>query len=114
MRPPEIETALDEIENKNYSAALRLLARLAEAGSPDAICNLATLYQCGLGVEMDGKRAVALYEQVARLNIRERHLSGIAFHNLATIYITGLAGIEPNPQKAEEYGERARQLGFAM
>jgi TPR repeat protein len=114
MRTPEIETALDEIENKNYAAAFRLLAPLAEAGSPEAICNLATLYQCGWGVEMDGKRAVALCEQVAGLGIQERRLSGVAFHNLATIYTTGLPGVEPNPQKAEEYRQRAKQLGFEM
>jgi uncharacterized protein len=114
MRTPEIEMALDEIENKNYSAALRLLAPLAEAGSPEAMCNLATLYQSGWGVEMNGQRAVALYEQVARLEIRERHLSGVACHNLATIYTTGLPGVEPNRQKAEQYNERARQLGFEM
>jgi TPR repeat protein len=114
MKTPEIETALDEIENKNYVAALRLLAPLAEAGSPEAICNLATLYQCGWGVQMDGKRAVELYERVARLDILEKRLSGVAFHNLATIYTTGLPGVEPNPQKADECSKRARQLGFEM
>lgn len=114
MKIPEIETALGEIENKNYVAALRLLAPLAEAGNPEAICNLAALYQCGWGVEVDGKRAVALYEQVAVLGIREGRLSGVAFHNLATIFTTGLPGVEPNRQKAEEYSERARQFGFEM
>jgi|SRR5271157_3511736 len=114
MGTPEIETALDEIENKNYTVALRLLVPLAEAGSPEAMCNLATLYQCGWGVEMDGKKAVALYERVAHLHIRERCLSGTAFHNLATIYTTGLPGVDPSPEKAKEYTHRAKQLGFEM
>jgi TPR repeat protein len=106
--------ALDEIERKNYSAALKLLAPLAHAGSAEAMCNLATLYQCGWGVEADGRRAVELYEQVARLNIREGHLSGVALNNLATIYTTGLPGVEPDSEKAEECREMARQLSFEM
>ena len=114
MGLPEIETALDAIENKDYSTALRLLAPLAEAGIPEAMCNLATLYQCGLGVEIDGKQAVALYERVARLEMINRSLSGIAFNNLATIHTTGLPGVEPNLEKAEEYRNRARQLGVGV
>lgn len=114
MRKREIEAALDEIERRNYSAALKLLVPLAEAGSAEAMCNLATLYQCGWGVETDGRRAVELYEQVARLKIREGHLSGVALNNLATIYTTGLPGVEPDSQKAEECRDLARQLNFEM
>jgi len=114
MGRTEIEAALDEIENKNYSVAVRLLVPLAEAGSPEAMCNLATLYQCGWGVAMDGKKAVALYERVAHLHIRETCLSGTAFNNLATIYTTGLPGVAPDPEKAKEYSQRAEQLGFGV
>lgn len=114
MNRREVEAALEEIENRNYAAALKLLAPLAEAGSPEAMCNLAILYQCGWGVQLDGKRAVALYEQVASLGLRERQLSAIALNNLATIYTTGLPGIEVDPSKAELYKDQARKLGFEM
>ncbi len=114
MRTPEIEKALDEIESKNYSAALKLLSPLAESGSAEAICNLATLYQSGWGVRMDGKKAVELYQRVAQLNIRDGCLSGVAYHNLATIYTTGLPGVERDLETAHKYDELARELGFEM
>ena len=111
---PEMLHAIDELDKGNYSAAFALLLPLAEAGNPRAQCNLATLYQAGLGVEPDGRKAVELYQTVAEQNIRESCLSGIAYNNLATIYITGGPGIEPDRQKSQEFKERARALGFEM
>jgi TPR repeat protein len=114
MSKQDIERALDEIERKNFSGAVQLLMPLAESGNPKAMCNLATLYQCGLGVPIDGKKAIALFERVGQMNIHEEKLSAIAYHNLATIYSTGLPGVEPDPLKAQQLRDRARQLGFEM
>jgi TPR repeat protein len=110
----QMQQALADLENKNYSAALNLLIPLAETGNPRAQCNLATLYHLGLGVEMNGTRAVELYGQVARQNIRESCLSGVAYNNLATIYFTGLPGVEQNNEKGNEYLRLAKDLGFSM
>lgn len=110
----EVLQALENIEKGNYSAALEALAPLAQAGNAKAQCNLANLYHFGWGVNIDGKKAVELYLRVAEQNIREGHLSGLAYNSLATIYVTGLPGIEPDPKKAHQYSKQARELGFEM
>jgi len=111
---PEIESALLEVERKNYAAALGLLTPLAEAGNPKAQCNLATLYLCGLGVPMDAQRAISLYRKVAEQNILEGCLSGIAYNNLSTIYIAGAPGVERDRELAKKYRQLAKELGFGM
>ncbi len=106
-----LEKAFAEIENKNYATALVLLTPLVEAGNLHATCNLAALYQCGWGVNANGPLAVELYLKVARSHIKEKGLSGIAYHNLATIYATGLPGVERDIEKAREYHRLAEILG---
>ncbi|SRR6266436_2113172 len=108
----DMEEVIDAIKNKNYSAALVLLAPLVEAGNPVAISNLATLYQCGLGVDANGEKAVELFLRVARQNVHEECVSGTAYHNLATIYTAGAPGVERDLVKAEEYEKLAEALGF--
>lgn len=111
---PEMLKALDELENGNHASAFALLAPLASAGNLRAQCNLASLYHLGLGVQLDGRKAVELYQSVAEKGIREGCLSGLAYNNLATIYFTGLPGIDPDPEKGKECLVRARELGFEM
>lgn len=111
---PEVLKAIDELEKGHHAEAFSLLVPLADAGNPKALCNLATLYHLGLGVQVDGRKAVELYSRVAEQNIRDGCLSGVAYNNLATIYVTGLPGIEPNDEKSREYLARARALGFQM
>jgi TPR repeat protein len=114
LNSPEMVDAMSALENDDFPLAFRRLSPLAEAGNPKAQCNLATLYHFGLGVEADGRKAVELYQGVAEQDIRQEHLSGIAYNNLATIYICGFPGIEADPEKASEYRNRAKALGFEM
>jgi len=114
LNSPEMVQAMNALENEDHALAFRLFNLLAEAGNAKAQCNLATLYHFGLGVEADGKKAVELYRGVAEQEILEEHLSGIAYNNLATIYICGFPGIEPDPQRARDYRDRAKALGFEM
>ena len=109
---PSLLQAIDDIDKGNYSSAVEILTPLAEAGNPKAQCNLASMFQCGLGVKTDGEKAVKLYLRVARQNIRKEMLSAIAYHNLATIYTTGLPYIERDSGKAVEFEARAKELGF--
>lgn len=111
---PEMVEAMNALEKRNYSLAFRLLNTLAKAGNPKAQCNLAALYNFGLGVNMDGRKAVELYLGVAEQEIREEHLSGVAYNNLATIYSGGVPDVVPDPKKASEYRNRAIALGFEM
>jgi hypothetical protein len=111
---PKMLKALESIERRNYSVALELLVPLAEIGNPKAQCNLANLYHFGWGVNIDAKKAIELYRKVAERNIREEYLSGLAYHSLSTIYITGLPGIQPDHERAAEFAARAKELGFEM
>jgi TPR repeat protein len=111
---PELLKALENIEKRNYSIAVETLAPLAQAGNPKAQCNLANLYHFGWGVETDAKKAIELYHRVAQQNIREEYLSGLAYQSLSTIYITGLPGIEPDRERAADFADRAKELGFVM
>jgi TPR repeat protein len=113
-RPPDVSKALKEIEVGNYSSALRLLLPLAERGDAHAQTNLATMYQCGWGVPADAAKAVELYAQVAVRNITDECLSGVAYHNLATIYATGAPGVAQDETLVEHYNKLAAQLGFEM
>jgi TPR repeat protein len=111
---PELLRALHDIQQGNYSAAIEALTPLALGGNPKAQCNLANLYHFGWGVEADGRKAIELYYGVARQNIREERLSGVAYRNLATIYTTGLPNIAPDANKAADFSARARELGLEM
>jgi TPR repeat protein len=109
---PELLEAIENIEKGSYSAAFEALATLAQDGNPKAQCNLANLYHFGWGVKVDGKKAIELYLKVAQQNISEECLSGVAYQNLSTIYVTGLSEIAPDPERAREYAARAKELGI--
>ena len=106
--------ALESIETGDYSNAFELLVPLAQSGNPKAQCNLANLYHFGWGVKVDADKAIELYHRVAQQNISEEYLSGLAYQSLATIYITGLPGIQPDVGRAAEFAARAKELGFEM
>lgn len=109
-----MQQALFEYEQENYKSALNLLIPLAEDGNPTAQCYLATLYQCGLGVEMDCSKAIDLYIKVAKQGIMDGCLSGLAYHNLETIYRVGAPGIPRDEEKANQYALLAEKYGFCM
>jgi TPR repeat protein len=67
---PEMLKAIDEINNNNFKTALVWLIPLANEGNPKAQCNLAALYQCGQGMEADGRQAVELYLKVSNTEHR--------------------------------------------
>jgi uncharacterized protein len=111
---PELLGAIENMDKCNYRAAYEALVLLAQTGNPKAQLNLANCYHLGWGVNVDGKKAVELYHQVAQQNIREEHLSDLAYHSLAMVYIMGLPGVEPDRERAAKFEARARELGFEM
>ena len=111
---PEMLEAFSKIESGDYAAAVKLLIPLAAEGNPRAQCNLADLYAMGLGVEMDGAKAVELYRQVAEQNIDEQFLSALAYNSLAGLYLVGHPGFAPDPVKAKECRRLSKKLGFPM
>jgi len=107
----QVEQAL---QKGNFAVAYELLIPLAEAGNHKAQCYLASAYQLGLGTEVDGEKALALYKKVAEQDIQEEGLSALAYNNMATIYFVGVSGIERDPEQGAKCLEKARNLGFPV
>jgi len=107
-----LEKAHDEFGAGNFSAALALLKPLVELGDPIATCNLASMYFCGLGVAVDGRKALDILHKIADQNIDEGCASGLACNELATLYAVGTWDVDPDPSLARKYRLRSEELGF--
>lgn len=57
---------LCSLDLKNYDAALEYLTLAVDAGVGDAVMDLASMYENGLGVERDAEKAQQLYEIAAQ------------------------------------------------
>lgn len=84
--------------------AVDFLTRAVEKGSPEAQMELAKLYEQGIGVDIDEKRALELYQAAADQGFAD------AINDLGFLYYNGGLGLRPNPQKALELFERAADL----
>ena len=65
-----------DILEKNLPESFRIIRRLAlDESYPEAICDLAQMYEYGIGVEKDLKRAKSLYKEAADAGIKraEKH-----------------------------------------
>ncbi|MGH8565173.1 MAG: tetratricopeptide repeat protein [Gammaproteobacteria bacterium] len=107
-------SGFDAYQQCDYERALRLLLPIAEAGSARAQCYIASMYQGGLGVPVDGQEAVKWYRKAAEQEDREGIISGTAYNNLATIFSAGMPGISPDLMLAKRYWGKAVELGFEM
>jgi TPR repeat protein len=109
-----VDRALEAFAQKKHADAAALLIPLAERGNARAQCNLALLSYTGLGAKQDSAHAIELYLLVGEMNIREGFLSATAYHNLATLFMTGAPDLAPNPARAREYARKSEGLGFPM
>lgn len=85
-------------------AAVGLLTRAAEAGSPEAQFELAKLYEQGIGVDPDPARALDLYRQAAAQDFAD------AINDLGFLYYEGGLGLVPDQAAALKLFERAADL----
>jgi TPR repeat protein len=107
-----LDGGIKAFEVGNYSEAYSILIVLAEMGDAQAQCYIASMYQLGLGVPVNGKKAVEWYIKAAKQEITEGFISAIAYNNLATIYIVDTPGILPDHELAKKYQQKAKELGF--
>jgi len=93
-------------EDRRYDpvAAAEFLGDAAAAGSAEAQFELAQLFEAGLGVDQDVKRALSLYEMAAEQDYPD------ALNDLGFIHFQGGLGIARDSQKALGYFERAADL----
>jgi TPR repeat protein len=77
---------------------------LAEAGLLKAQLMMGILCQLGIGVAQDGPGALKWYRSAAEQN------DPLAWKNLGTLYLLGLAGVEVDKAEAHRCFSRARAL----
>jgi uncharacterized protein len=98
----------------DYGLAFKLLSVEAENGNAQAQCLLGSMYQLGLGVPFRADLAVKWYLAAAYQGEPEGNASGLAFHNLATIFTVGGIGVAPDPCRAKLFLSEAIRLGIQM
>ena len=104
----EMETAQALMDAGRYAEALPMLERLAAGGNVNALSVLGVMYQLGLGVPANGAKACSMLKAAADGG------SGVAAHNLATLYVTGAPGCMPNRELSRLYLQRAVELGTKL
>lgn len=80
----------------------------AKAGLGKALLVMGILYQVGLGVEQDGAQAVRYYHEAAVRN------EPLAWKNLGTIYLLGLAGVPIDKAEARRCFSLAKAAEVAQ
>ena len=88
--------AYNAYQARDYVPAYAAFIELAQAGDPDAMTNVAIMFDNGQGVEKNVRRAAYWYRKAARMGIVE------AQYNLADMYRVG-AGVDQNNAKAREW-----------
>lgn len=86
------------------SEAVKFLTRASDRGSAEAQFELAQLYEVGLGVEQDLKKALELYFQSAEQEYPD------ALNDLGFIYYQGGLDVTRDPKRGLEYFQRAADL----
>lgn len=84
--------------------AVKFLQRASDAGSPEAQFELAKLYERGMSVPVDYKRALELYQAAANQDYAD------AINDLGFLHYQGGLGLPADPQKALRFFERAADL----
>lgn len=91
--------------DKNYNQARALFEKSADQGYSGGLKNLAECYEDGLGVHKDINKAISLYDQAGQKG------DGFAYIKLRDMYKRGSEDIPQDLEKAQEYNEKARQVG---
>ncbi len=91
---------------RDYKRAFDYLTKAAAQGNSDALANLGSMHQNGVGVTKDPKQAISYYEQAAAQN------NPVALYNLGYMHRIG-QGTPKDIKRALDCIEKSAQLGFA-
>jgi TPR repeat protein len=101
-----LEDGIEAFKRGSYIESIELLNPLAEQGNAEAQCILGNIYHMGLGVNVDGSRAVQWYQQSAQQGY------AIASNNLAGIYFMGECGVAEDYEEALKWSKLSQKQGF--
>lgn len=102
----DLEMALKLLEAEDYESSFRLLLPLAHKDMVRAQESVGLMYQIGLGVDRNVDEAFRWLQRAANAG------SGVAAHNLGTLYQTCEPERPIDKGQSEHWFERARNLGF--
>lgn len=102
-----VSDARDALLAGDYEAAFAVIEPAAASGHPRALNLMGAVFKDGVGRPQDTAQALALFEKAAASNY------GPALFNLGLIYETGAPGLEPDPERAEQYYLRGVELDYA-
>lgn len=96
---------LDPNEKRfDASEAAEMLQKVADQGDPEAQYELGRLYELGIGVEQDVKKAVELFKKSADADYAD------AINDLGFLHYQGGLGVPRDPKRAIALFERAANL----
>jgi len=101
------ETAIEAFKRAEYEAVFAYCLPHADGGNTSAQCMVSLLYQSGLGVGRDFRKAEEWLMKAVGQN------DALAWNNLATLYASGGEGLSKGPESARECYLQAKELGFS-
>jgi hypothetical protein len=101
-----LQAGKEFLDQEDYEAAFRTLIPCAEAGIVEAEAEVGLLYMLGLGTHRDLRKAVIFLKRAVDNG------SGVAAHNLGTLYITCEPEMPLNPEESQRWFSIAADMGF--
>lgn len=107
-QPAEADACASAYAAREWKAALKSCAVLAEKGDGPALVRLGLMHANGLGISRDDAAAVRLF----RLAAERGHAEGELM--LGSMYAAGEGGLKRDHQEAGRWFARAAEQGFAQ
>jgi TPR repeat protein len=108
MSESQLAAAQSAFESGDDKKAISILEPLCDSGVVEAMAMLGAIYQTRAEKTHEGERAVVLLSRAAEQG------SGLAAHNLATAFVTGLPGVPANLEESRKYLKLAKALGVKL
>ena len=102
----EMERMMEAVVQGKGEWVLANTRSFAEAGVAKAQIVMGILCQAGIATPQDGAAALRWYKSAAKQN------EAVAWKNMGTLYLLGLAGVKVDKHKAHECFSRARELEY--
>jgi len=112
MTENKLEKGLREFSSGHFKKAYLILLPYARAGNVIAQGYIGVMYMTGVGVKVNGLKAVEWLKKAAKQ--KKDKISAVAYNNLGTVYITGIPPVRKNSSIAKMYWKKAFELGFTM
>ncbi len=98
------ELVRGEVIEENHIEAFAILNNLADHNFPEAICDLAQLYEYGIGIKRDKQMALLLYEEASELGVERasKHYERLKNSQGLNGFIEWLKLLKPSEKASNE------------